>query len=122
MNYLFTTLLLLSFALTSQAQTINGVAIRKITTEYIQVAARPISVHGEYYFFVNIGQKKPLHHNKENRFGTPITNSKDETVIWSNIAEALNQLHQWGYEVVSAYTNDTPNMEGEYFILKKRRR
>ncbi|MFS8081868.1 MAG: hypothetical protein ACMG51_00340 [Ginsengibacter sp.] len=115
-------LLILSITLligyTGFSQTVNGVPIKDINAEYIQIMGSPVLLKNKLHILIDFGQFYNALSNKEQ----VILDSTSRRMQFNSMIEALNFMSANGYEFVQAYGVAINNKEIEHYYLLRRKK
>ncbi len=98
------------------AQTVNGISLKDIESDYIQIyATAPKMNSNKVYLTIDFGQDVKSMADKDN------TLKKDgEPLMFNSVIDGLNYLYLRGYEYLDNYPISGLGGSIYYFILKKR--
>ena len=103
---------------TGFSQMVNGVPIKDINAEYIQIMGSPVLLKKKLHILIDFGQFYNTISNKEQ----VILDSTGRSMQFNSMIEALNFMSANGYEFVQAYGVSINNNEIEhYYLLKKKK-
>mgnify|MGYP003582493613 CR=1 FL=1 len=108
----------LSFNLASFGQTINGIPIKELNADYLQIIGTSRFMSSKLNISIDIGQRTKLFSN--NNETARIKDENGQVLIFNSIIDALNFMSANGYDFVSAniLTQDDSNVY--YYLMKKK--
>ena len=110
----FLIMILNSFYLCSQ--TVNGVPIADINTEYVQIVGTAKLLSQKVSIEIDFGQENKLFNARDTQF----RNKDGKLVIFNSMIDALNFMSENGYDFVDAYTITISSQNVYHYLLKKR--
>jgi len=112
----FTIILSLSFSLAGFSQTVNGVQLKDIDVEYIQIKGYAFGSI-KCIIDVDYGQESILFTSIDNR----LKDKDGKAMRFNSMIEALNFMHSYGYEYVdSNMVIISGDSETSYILRKKK--
>tara|TARA_B100000401_G_scaffold351724_1_gene249344 strand:- start:316 stop:669 length:354 start_codon:yes stop_codon:yes gene_type:complete len=101
------------------SQTVNGIPISEIDTEYIQIVGTEGLIKKKVSIEIDYGQ------NEQGKFfqkrkNLVIKDENDEELKFNSMIGALNFMHKYGYDFVNAYAVSTGNQNVYHYLLKKK--
>lgn len=109
----------LLFSLVSFGQTINGVAIKDLDVQYLQIIGTSKFMSSKLNIRIDIGQRTKLISSNSDVAG--IKDANGEVLIFNSIIDALNFMSANGYEFV---TSNIVTEQGEnvyYYLMQKKK-
>ena len=100
----------------ARAQTVNGIPITEIETEYIQLMATTKLLSTKVTVDIDFGQRNKAFALRD----TEIRDEKNQVVTSNSIIDALNFMSTNGYEFVQAYTVNISNTVVYYYVMRKK--
>lgn len=101
----------------ANSQTVDGIPIKDINSEYIQIYEYPILLTRKLQVLIDFGQSRRALSTAEQ----VIRDSSGKKMEFNSIIEALNFMDENGYEFVQAYAVSLVAKDIEqYFIMKKK--
>lgn len=92
------------FTLSSNAQKVNGIDLKDIDADYIEISEIP-RMSSNTLVAIDYGQKSSLWNFKEQ----VLRDDEGRELELNTMVEALNMLSKYGYELVSVYTTQSQN-------------
>ena len=115
--YLILTLVFLGCAFTTIiAQTVNGIPIKEIDVEYVQIVGTARLLSNKVNVQIDFGQEDKIFSAKD----TQIKDENGKLTIFNSMIDALNFMSRTGYEFVTAYAISVSNQNVYHYLLKKR--
>ena len=111
--------LTLLIALASFGQTINGIPIKDLDVQYLQIVGTSKFMSSKLNIRIDIGQRTKLMSGNGDVAG--IKDANGEVLIFNSIIDALNFMSANGYELV---TSNIVTEKGEnvyYYLMQKRK-
>lgn len=108
----------LLFSLVSFGQTINGVAIKDLNVQYLQIVGTSKFMSSKLNIRIDIGQKIKLMSSNSDTAG--IKDANGEVLIFNSIIDALNFMSANGYEFVTSNILVEGEQNVYYYLMKKR--
>lgn len=97
---------------------INGIPISDIDVTYAQIIGFSRLLSSKITVRLDFGQERTLFGSRR---ATQIIDENGNPIIFTSMIDALNFMHQQGYEFVQAYT-ETINEEHEtHYLLRKKK-
>lgn len=110
------TLILLFFISTaSSSQTISGVPLKEVDSEYIRISGS-WRINKTLAINIDFGQKNEPFNTKDNL----LLDDDEKPVEFNSIIDAINFLSKNGYELVDTYVIPSETSGYTYHILKKK--
>jgi hypothetical protein len=98
------------------AQKVNGIAVKDLDADYIEIAETPS--YGIYKrIAVDFGQKVGIWSFKE----STLTDNEGKPIDFNSIVAALNFMSRNGYELVDSYPVKNNDSNIQHYILKKKK-
>jgi hypothetical protein len=108
---------LLALSATTFGQTVNGVPLKDINVEYVQIVGTSRGAWGEKTKIdINFGQKLKFFTQKD----TELRDENGKEFILNSMVDALNFMSENNYEFVTAYTVTVLNSNVYHFLLRKK--
>jgi hypothetical protein len=106
------------FTLSSNAQKVNGIDLKDIDADYIEISEIP-RMSKNTLVAIDYGQKSSLWNFKEQ----VLRDDEGRELELNTMVEALNMLSKYGYELVSVYTTQSQNggIQLRHYVLKKQK-
>ncbi len=104
----------------SRAQTINGVKISELKSEYIEIIAQSKMMSKKVSIKVDFGQEIDIW--KENKT-MQLRDKNGQAIVFNSIVGALNFFAQYNYEFIDAYTQTDKNTEitKRHYLLRRKK-
>ena len=100
------------------SQTVNGVPLKDINAEYVQIMGAPVLLKNKLRILIDFGQFSRSLSTKDQ----VIVDSEGKRMQFNSMIEALNFMSANGYEFVQAYGVSISNNEIEhYYLLRKKK-
>lgn len=103
-------------ASTSFAQKVNGVALKDLPGDYIEMSEYPL-VSTQYRIAIDYGQKPDVWSSSF----LILKDNEDKDMLFNSMIDALNFMSKNGYELANTYTIKTGDVTKVYYILKKKK-
>jgi hypothetical protein len=114
-NYL--TLLFLVFVCTcARAQTVNGIPIAEIETEYALIVGISKFLSTKVNIEIEFGQHNKAWNNKD----TQLIGEDGKPLTLNSMVDALNFMSQYNYEFLQAYAITVGNQNVYHYLMKKK--
>jgi hypothetical protein len=95
-----------------QAQTVNGIPLKDIEEEYLQITPKDIKATSrEVQLLIDFGQETKRLRDTEQL----LLDSAGNKMVFNSEIEALNFLYKNGYELIEVYRTDS-------FMMRKRKK
>lgn len=105
--------LIFFFGCTGFSQTVNGIQLKDIKAEYLQITQSPVTGNQtEIYLLINYGQPIDPIGNMEKL----LLDNKGTRMKFNSIIDALNFMNDKGYELAQNYETKI----GSYLMRKKK--
>jgi hypothetical protein len=117
LKILFSLFLSIAFYLNATAQTVNGVPLKDLKAEYVQVIGTTKLLSAKVSIEIDFGQENKIFKTSD----TQLVNADGSRVILNSMVDALNFMHSNGYEFVTAYTVAISNQNVYHFLMRKRK-
>lgn len=108
----------LLFSLASFGQTINGVAIKDLDVQYLQIIGTSKFMSSKLNIRIDIGQRTKLMSSNSQTAG--IKDANGEVLIFNSIIDALNFMSANGYEFVTSNIVVEEDQNVYYYLMKKK--
>lgn len=116
MKNVTTFLFLVCFVFNLQAQTVNGVPLKDIKSEYVQIKGTSKLLSSKINIELDFGQ-----HNKYFKVkDTQLMDENDKLITLNSMVDALNFMTKYGYEFVQAYAFSVGNQNVYHYLLRKK--
>ena len=102
---------------TGNAQTVNGVPIKEIDVQYIQIVGTSKLLTTNVTINIDFGQENRIF----NRRDTQIKGADGKLLSFNSMIDALNFMSANGYEFVQAYTVTSGSQNVYHYLMRKRR-
>lgn len=113
------TLIAFCICCTAFSQTVNGIPLKDINKEYIQIVGSPRVFSSKLNIEIDFGQENPLFSGGET---TRIRDSAGKDVVFNSMIDALNFMSANGYEFVQAYIVPvSTNTSSSQFLLRRKK-
>lgn len=110
-------ILLLSFLAVSYSQSVNGIPLDKIETEYIQIVGTSKFLSNKVNIQLDFGQHDKMFSAKD----TQVRDENNKQVTLNSMIDALNFMTKYGYEFVQAYAFSVGNQNVYHYLLRKKK-
>ncbi|MES2417442.1 MAG: hypothetical protein V4541_04595 [Bacteroidota bacterium] len=113
---IFLATLVACFALgKAQAQTVNGVRLSELKSDYIEISEVVPVLGSKLWISLEYGQKP------DGNSTTLIKDDNGKNLEFNSLVDGLNKLKGYGYELFQAYSkNRGAQTDYKYYILKKK--
>lgn len=108
----------LLFSLASFAQTINGIAIKDLDVQYLQIIGTSKFMSSKLNIIIDIGQRTKL--LSSNTDVARIKDANGEVIDFNSIIDALNFMSANGYEFVASNIIGDSGENVYYYLMKKK--
>jgi hypothetical protein len=119
LKVVLTTLVMLFVSVVSFGQTVNGVQLKDIDVEYVQIVGTSKLFSKDLTIQIDFGQKNKIFDTKDTR----LVDSDGRDVVLHSMVDALNFMTKHEYYFVTAYAISIPTSAGNqnvyHFLLKK---
>ena len=112
MKTVISTLFLLLFTITTQAQEVNQIPIKQIPAKYIQIQIIPRTLFENAYVSVDYGQIDEKISKREFKNKTMLKRDSSEMDFFSNLA-LLNFFYDNGFKLIESYQDISTNVDHE---------
>lgn len=113
---LLTLTLLFSFA--GFAQTINGIPIKDLDVEYLQIIGSSVYMSSKVKVSIDIGQRTKL--MSSNNDTARLKDKNGEVLVFNSIIDALNFMAGYGYEFIHSNIVAEGGENVSYYLMKKK--
>lgn len=111
-------LALLVFPLPLLAQTVNGVPLKDINVEYVQIVGTSRLLSNKVSVEIDFGQENSYWTQKD----TQLRDANNKLITFNSMIDALNFMTSHGYEFVQAYAVSMQNNQNVYhYLLRKKK-
>jgi hypothetical protein len=110
--------LFLIFAFTSFGQTINGIPLKDLDVEYLQILGTSKMLSTKLTITIDIGQRTKL--LSANTDAILLKDEKGEGIIFNSMIDALNFMSANGYEFVASNIITIGSQNVYHYLLRKR--
>ncbi|TDE53797.1 hypothetical protein [Flavobacterium sp. GT3P67] len=117
MNKILIIIFLTICSYSSFGQTINGIPIKDLDVQYLQILGTSKLMSSKLTITIDIGQKTKFFSNNTDE--TLLKDEKGEGLIFNSMIDALNFLSANGYEFVTAYVLTVGNQNVYHYLMKK---
>ena len=97
------------------AQTVNGVLIKDINAEYIQIIGTGKPMSTKFYIQIDFGQQQKSWKSKD----THIINKEGKLLQFKGMMDALNFMNKYGYELDQVYFSNVGALSHHYILKRK---
>lgn len=101
---------------TGNAQTVNGVPIKEIDVQYIQIVGTSKLLTTNVTINIDFGQENRVF----NRRDTQIKGADGKLLSFNSMIDALNFMSANGYDFVQAYTVTSGGQNVYHYLMRKR--
>ena len=112
MKTVISTLFLLLFTITTQAQEVNQIPIKQIPAKYIQIQIIPRTLFENAYVSVDYGQIDEKISKREFKNKTMLKRDNSEMEFFSYLA-LLNFFYDNGFKLIESYQDISTNVDHE---------
>jgi hypothetical protein len=99
-----------------KAQTVNGVRLAEIRSEYIEVSEFRRPLIDKIFIYLEYGQKI-----EEVRKNAVIKDDDGKDLEFNSLIDCINKLNSYGYELFEAYTLKYDERNAvKYYVLKRK--
>lgn len=105
----------ISFA---KAQTVNGVPLKDIQVEYVQIVGTSKLLSPKLTIEIDFGQVNSYWTNKD----TQMLDEKGKKIEFNSMIDALNFMSANGYDFVSSYAVSVSQSQNVYHYLLRRKK
>ena len=99
------------------AQSVNGVALKDITAEYVEIIGTAKMISHKMTIQLDFGQLNKVMEMKD----TQVMDSEGKPLVLNSMVEALNFMSANGYEFVQAYAFRVNQPTGFHILLRKKK-
>lgn len=111
-------LFVLLVSLASFGQTINGIAIKDLDVQYLQIIGTSRYMSSKLNITIDIGQRtKAISSNNDT---ARLKDQNGEVLLFNSIIDALNFMSAYGYEFVTASIVNEEGQNVYYYLMKKK--
>jgi hypothetical protein len=108
--------LLLFFSINTFSQTVNGVPLTELNSEYVLIVGTRKLIGNGVTIELDFGQLNKLFSNSDTR----LVDANGKQVVLNSMIDALNYMSKNGYEFVDAYAISTGNQNVYHWLLRKK--
>jgi len=119
MRAIFLFVVLLIFAFTLKAQTVNGIPIKDIDVEYVQIIGELKAFKTKLTIRIDFGQKTKIFSSGDESF---IKDKDGQVLDFNSMIDALNFMSKNGFEFVTAYVSILDNQNIYHYLLRNKKR
>ncbi len=112
--FIFSLVLLATF---SKAQTVNGIPLKDINTEYIEIVGTGKLLSTKLTIEIDFGQVDKLFETND----TQLKDSAGKRIVFNSMIDALNFMSNNGYEFVQAYALTISNQNIYYYLMRRKK-
>ena len=102
---------------TSFSQTVNGVPIKDIDVDYMQIVGTSRFMSNKVTIEIDFGQKNKYWSAKD----TKVKDENGKLMKFNSMIDALNFFSKNGYEFVTAYAFSVDNQNVYHYLMKKKK-
>ena len=114
---LITVVLIIGFVSATFGQTVNGVDLKSIDVEYVQIVGTQKGLlSNKVIINLDFGQHVKYFNNGKQSI---ITDENGEKVIFNSMMDALNFMTKYGYSFINSNMYSIGNQRVAHFMLKK---
>lgn len=113
--FLFLLSLILSSTI-SFSQSVNGVALKDLNVEYVQIVGSSKLFSNDVTVQIDFGQKNKVFSSKDTR----IVDADGKDVVLHSMIDALNFMYENGYEFVNAFAITMGNVNVYHYVMKRK--
>ncbi|WP_338876926.1 hypothetical protein WBJ53_14820 [Spirosoma sp. SC4-14] len=110
-------LALLLFPSALLAQTVNGVPLKNINVEYVQIVGTSKLLSNKLTIEIDFGQENSYWSQRD----TQLRDANDKLLTFNSMIDALNFMTSHGYEFIQAYAFSVSSQNVYHYLLRKRR-
>lgn len=110
--------ILISLLTGLKAQSINGVAVSELKTDYIEIMSRSKFMSKKVTVTVDFGQATKLFGNTNKSM--QVKDAQGKAVAFNSAIDALNFFSQNGYRFVAAYAVTQNNQNVYHYLMEKK--
>ena len=107
----------LLFQIGSYAQTVNGVPLKDIDMEYIQIVGTSKAFSTKLNIEIDFGQENKIWSNKEYQ----LKDASGKKMEFNSMIDALNFMTKNGYEFVHAFAFNVSGQNVYHYLLRKKK-
>lgn len=116
MKFIFTTLILFALSLPQVfSQSINGVPLKEIDTEYLRIVGYSKLMSNKVTIELDFGQRDKIWNSKDTR----LVDENGKSIVLNSMVDALNFVSKSGYEFVQAYAFAVSNQSVYHYLMRK---
>lgn len=113
---LFSLLLILSICTCGRAQTVNGIPIAEIDTEYALIVGTAKFLSTKVRIDIQLGQ----HDKTWNAKDTQLLGEDGKPLVRNSLVDALNFMSKYNYEFVQAYAITVANQSVYHYLMRQK--
>ncbi len=98
--------------------TINGIPIKDIDVEYAQIVGFSRLLSSKISVRLDFGQERTLFGSRR---ATQLIDENGNPINFTSMIDALNFMHQQGYEFVQAYAETINDEHVTHYLLRKKK-
>jgi hypothetical protein len=107
--------LLFIFCINMQGQTVNGIPLKDIDVQYVQIVGISQVFGNKLQIQIDFGQNDKLFSGKD----TQLLDKEGKALKFNSMIDALNFMNDNGYSFTFAYAVTVGNYNAYYYLLKK---
>lgn len=100
----------------SYGQTVNGVPLKDIEVEYVEIVGTSVFMSNKVTINIDFGQRTKLFSNGQ----TKLLGDDGNPIKLNSMIDALNFMSENGYMFVSSYVLTVSNQNVYHYLLKKK--
>ena len=108
--------LMMCFVNVSFGQTVNGIPLKDIDVEYVQIVGTAKAFSTKLTIDIDFGQKNKIWSSDD----TKLLDESGTPVVLNSMIDALNFMSNNNYQFITAYTLTIGSSNVYHFILKKK--
>ena len=107
--------LLIAFAISLKAQTVNDVPIKDIDVEYVQIVGTSKPLSTKLTIQIDFGQRTKLFSSGQE---TIVKDENGKALDFNSMIDALNFMSKNGFDFVTAYAITVSNQNVYHYLLR----
>lgn len=104
----------LFLAASANAQTVNGVPLKELDTEYVQIIGEPRMLSDKINLVVDYGQERKRLYSKP----MMLMDATDREMEFNSMIDALNFMNRNGYELIESFGVNKEYPYPQYLMRK----